>query len=46
MGATGGVTPFTQLSAGMVFASVPMVVVLLVLQRHILSGLAAGGMKG
>lgn len=46
MGATSGVTPFTQLLAGMVFASVPMVVVFLVFQRHILSGLAAGGMKG
>jgi multiple sugar transport system permease protein len=46
MGATTGVTPFTQLMAGMVFASVPMVVVFLVFQRHILSGLAAGGMKG
>jgi len=46
MGATSGVTPFTQLLAGMVFASIPMVVVFLVFQRHILSGLAAGGMKG
>ena len=46
MAATSGVTPFTQLLAGMVFASVPMVVVFLVFQRHILSGLAAGGMKG
>jgi multiple sugar transport system permease protein len=46
MGATTGITPFTQLLAGMVFASVPMVVVFLVFQRQILSGLAAGGMKG
>jgi len=46
MGATSGVTPFTQLLAGLVFASIPMVVVFLVFQRHILSGLAAGSMKG
>jgi multiple sugar transport system permease protein len=46
LAATGGSTPFTQLLAGLVFASVPMVVVFLVFQRHILSGLAAGSMKG
>jgi multiple sugar transport system permease protein len=43
---TGGTTPFTQLLAGLVIASIPMIVVFVAFQRHILSGLAAGGMKG
>jgi multiple sugar transport system permease protein len=43
---TSGTTPFTQLLAGLAIASVPMVVVFLIFQRHILSGLSAGGMKG
>jgi multiple sugar transport system permease protein len=46
LAATNGIAPFTQLLAGMVFASIPMVVVFLVFQRHILSGLSAGSMKG
>ncbi|HCT77400.1 MAG TPA: ABC transporter permease [Micromonosporaceae bacterium] len=46
LAATGGTVPFTQLLAGLVIASVPMVIVFLVFQRHILSGLSAGGMKG
>ena len=37
---------FNYLLAGLVIASIPMVVVFLVFQRHILSGLSAGGMKG
>jgi multiple sugar transport system permease protein len=43
---TSGTTPFTQLLAGLAIASVPMVVIFLIFQRHILSGLSAGGMKG
>lgn len=46
LAATGGTVPFTQLLAGLVIASIPMVLVFLVFQRHILSGLSAGGMKG
>jgi multiple sugar transport system permease protein len=46
LAATNGIAPFNQLLAGLVFASVPMVVVFLVFQRHILSGLSAGSMKG
>lgn len=46
LAATGGKVPFTQLLAGLVIASIPMVAVFLVFQRHILSGLSAGGMKG
>ncbi len=46
LAATGGTTPFTHILAGLVIASIPMVVVFLVFQRHILSGLSAGGMKG
>jgi multiple sugar transport system permease protein len=37
---------FNYLLAGLVIASIPMVVVFLVFQRHILSGLSAGGVKG
>lgn len=43
---TGGNAPFTQLLAGLVIASVPMVIVFLVFQRSILRGLSAGSMKG
>lgn len=46
LAATGGQVPFTQLLAGLVIASLPMLLVFLVFQRHILSGLSAGGMKG
>lgn len=42
---TSYVTP-NELLAGMVIASVPMVVVFLVFQRHILAGLSAGSLKG
>ena len=44
--ATGGTVPFTQLLAGLVIASIPMVLVFLVFPRHILRGLSAGSMKG
>ncbi|WP_020521785.1 carbohydrate ABC transporter permease [Catelliglobosispora koreensis] len=46
MAGTSGVTPFNQMLAGLVIASVPMIVVFVLFQRHILSGLSAGGMKG
>jgi multiple sugar transport system permease protein len=39
------VTP-NELLAGLVIASLPMVVVFLLFQRHILSGLSAGSLKG
>lgn len=42
---TSYVTP-NELLAGMVIASLPMVVVFLVFQRHILAGLSAGSVKG
>jgi multiple sugar transport system permease protein len=38
--------PPTQLMAGLAIASVPMIVVFLVFQRQILSGLNAGSLKG
>jgi multiple sugar transport system permease protein len=38
--------PPTQLMAGLAIASLPMLVVFLVFQRQILSGLNAGGLKG
>ncbi|MBB1158294.1 MULTISPECIES: carbohydrate ABC transporter permease [Amycolatopsis] len=38
--------PLNVLTAGMVLASLPMVALFLVFQRQILSGLAAGGLKG
>lgn len=36
----------SEMFAGLVIASVPMVVIFLVLQRQILAGLSAGGVKG
>jgi multiple sugar transport system permease protein len=42
---TSYVTP-NELLAGMVIASLPMVVVFLIFQRHILAGLSAGSVKG
>jgi multiple sugar transport system permease protein len=41
-----GFVPANELMAGLVIASVPMIVIFLVFQRHILSGLSAGGLKG
>ncbi|MFD6419340.1 carbohydrate ABC transporter permease [Streptomyces sp. NPDC060194] len=38
--------PANQLLAGMVMASVPLLVVFLVFQRHIIAGLTAGSLKG
>ncbi|MEU8053594.1 carbohydrate ABC transporter permease [Micromonospora haikouensis] len=38
--------PPTEMMAGLVIASIPMVVVFLVFQRSIVSGLSAGGVKG
>ncbi|MFC1411696.1 carbohydrate ABC transporter permease [Streptacidiphilus sp. N1-12] len=38
--------PPTEMIAGLAIASVPMVVVFLVFQRHILAGLSAGAVKG
>jgi multiple sugar transport system permease protein len=41
-----GRVPLNELLAGLVIASVPMVVVFLAFQRQILSGLSAGSLKG
>lgn len=38
--------PPTEMMAGLVIASIPMVVIFLIFQRSIISGLAAGGLKG
>ncbi|MGW6214955.1 carbohydrate ABC transporter permease [Streptomyces sp. NPDC055109] len=38
--------PANQLLAGMVMASVPLLVLFLVFQRHIITGLTAGSLKG
>ncbi len=38
--------PANQLLAGMVMASVPLLVIFLVFQRHIIAGLTAGSLKG
>ncbi|MFF1415612.1 carbohydrate ABC transporter permease [Streptomyces sp. NPDC058289] len=38
--------PANQLLAGMVMASVPLLVLFLLFQRHIISGLTAGSLKG
>lgn len=38
--------PANQLLAGMVMASIPLLVLFLVFQRHIISGLTAGSLKG
>ncbi|MFL6126291.1 carbohydrate ABC transporter permease [Actinophytocola sp.] len=39
-------TPINLMLAGLVIASVPMVVAFLIFQRHILAGLTAGSLKG
>nr|WP_228082576.1 carbohydrate ABC transporter permease [Streptomyces sp. MA3_2.13] len=39
-------TSLNMLIAGMVLASIPLVVVFLIFQRHILAGLTAGSLKG
>jgi multiple sugar transport system permease protein len=38
--------PLTVLIASMVIASIPMVVMFLVFQRHIIAGISAGSTKG
>ena len=38
--------PLTVLIAAMVIASIPMVVMFLVFQRHIIAGISAGSTKG
>jgi multiple sugar transport system permease protein len=38
--------PPTEMMAGLVIASIPMIVIFLAFQRSIVSGLSAGGMKG
>ena len=38
--------PPTEMMAGLVIASIPMIVIFLIFQRSIVSGLSAGGMKG
>ncbi|MFY1634323.1 carbohydrate ABC transporter permease [Solwaraspora sp. WMMB335] len=38
--------PPTEMMAGLVIASIPMVVIFLIFQRSIVSGLSAGGLKG
>ncbi|MEV6108412.1 carbohydrate ABC transporter permease [Streptomyces sp. NPDC051940] len=38
--------PANQLLAGMVMAAVPLLVLFLIFQRHIIAGLTAGGLKG
>jgi multiple sugar transport system permease protein len=38
--------PPTEMMAGLVIASVPMIVIFLIFQRSIIGGLSAGGMKG
>ena len=43
---TGNQIPPTEMVAGLAIASVPMIVVFLVFQRHILAGLSAGAVKG
>ncbi|MEU4235778.1 carbohydrate ABC transporter permease [Actinoplanes sp. NPDC026619] len=45
LSATSQVPP-TEMIAGMTLAAVPMVVVFVIFQRHILGGLAAGAVKG
>jgi multiple sugar transport system permease protein len=39
-------TPINLMLAGLVIASLPMVVAFLIFQRHILAGLTAGSLKG
>lgn len=43
---TGNQIPPTEMVAGLAIASVPMIVVFLLFQRHILAGLTAGAVKG
>jgi multiple sugar transport system permease protein len=43
---TSNFVPPTQLMAGLAIASVPMIIIFLVFQRQILSGLSAGSIKG
>jgi multiple sugar transport system permease protein len=38
--------PQTEFMAGLVIASVPMIVIFLIFQRSIIGGLSAGSMKG
>lgn len=38
--------PPTEMMAGLVIASIPMIVIFLIFQRSIISGLSAGGIKG
>jgi multiple sugar transport system permease protein len=45
LSATGHV-PANELMAGLVIASLPMIVLFLIFQRSIVSGLSAGGLKG
>jgi len=41
-----GRVPVNEMMAGLVIASIPMIVIFLFFQRHILSGLSSGAMKG
>jgi len=43
---TTGRVPMDEFMAGLAIASIPMIAVFLVFQRHILSGLSAGSLKG
>jgi multiple sugar transport system permease protein len=43
---TTGRVPMDEFMAGLVIASIPMIAVFLVFQRHILAGLSAGSLKG
>jgi multiple sugar transport system permease protein len=43
---TGNQIPPTEMVAGLAIASVPMVLIFLLFQRHILAGLSAGAVKG
>jgi multiple sugar transport system permease protein len=45
LSATGRV-PLDEMMAGLVIASIPMILIFLVFQRHILNGLTAGSLKG
>jgi multiple sugar transport system permease protein len=38
--------PPTEMIAGMTIAALPMVVIFVIFQRHILGGLSAGAVKG
>jgi multiple sugar transport system permease protein len=41
-----GRVPLDEMMAGLVIASVPMIVIFLLFQRHVLNGLSAGSLKG